>query len=218
MVDAPAPAPVSLSRPLGSETLRRPTVRRDSGETMGETSGLKALARLVLTRDSRRDAERDAVSRLSPQTEAPGETVAADETAPTSWGEAEAERAAIAKYDGKIPRVWAEGFARLDPDRPPAGVPLRRWRAVIDAIGTFLDRWAAEAAALGWQATDIFGTDSARPEVTWLNAGPLWSGDGARVVEVHADRIIFETKGGARLSAYRRPHLRPRSLPWELAP
>lgn len=139
-------------------------------------------------------------------------------TLPAPWGEAGAERAAIVEHDGKIPRVWAEGFARLDPDRPPAGVPLRRWRAVIDAIGTFLDRWAAEAAALGWQATDIFGTDSARPEVTWLNAGPLWSGDGARVVEVHADRIIFETKGGARLSAYRRAHLRPRSLPWELAP
>jgi hypothetical protein len=75
---------------------------------------------------------------------------------------------------------------------------LRRWRAVIDAIGTFLDRWAAEAAALGWQATDIFGADAARPEVTWLNAGPLWSGDGARVIAVHADRIVFETKGRGR--------------------
>jgi hypothetical protein len=85
-------------------------------------------------------------------------------------------------------------------------------------MGTFLDRWAAEAAALGWQAADIFGADAARPEVTWLNAGPLWSGDGARVVEVHADRIIFETKGGARQSAYKRPHLRPRALPWELVP
>lgn len=133
-------------------------------------------------------------------------------------GEAEEERAGIVDHDGKIPREWAEGFARLDPDRPPARVPLRRWRAVIDVIGTFLGRSAAEAAALGWQAADIFGADSARPDVTWLNAGPLWSGDSARVVEVHADRIIFETKGGARQSAYRRPHLRPRSLPWELLP
>ena len=140
------------------------------------------------------------------------------ERAIATWGEAEAERAAIVEHDGGIPHAWAEGFARLHPDRAPAGVPLRRWQAVIDAIGTFLDRWAAVAAALGWQAADIFGADAARPEVTWLNAGPLWSGDGARVVEVHADRIIFETKGGARQNAYRRPHLRPRSLPWELAP
>jgi hypothetical protein len=126
------------------------------------------------------------------------------------------ERAALLEAGAKVTLAWAAGFGGLDPDRPPAGVPLRRWRAVIDAIGTFLDRWAPEAAALGWQAADIFGADAARPDVTWLNAGPLWSGDGARVVEVHADRIIVETKGGARQSAYRRPHLRPRSLPWEL--
>lgn len=126
------------------------------------------------------------------------------------------ERAALTEAGTKVPLAWTGGFARLDRDRPPAGVPLRRWQAVVDAIGTFLDRWAAEATALGWQAADIFGADAARPEVTWLNAGPLRSGDGARVVEVHADRIIFETKGGARQTAYRRPHLRPRSLPWEL--
>jgi hypothetical protein len=77
--------------------------------------------------------------------------------------------------------------------------------------------WAAEAAALGWQAADIFGTDAARPEITWLNAGPLWSGDGARVVEVHADRIIFETKGGARRSAYNGPIYARGHCLWELA-
>lgn len=36
------------------------------------------------------------------------------------WGEAEEERAAIVEHDGNIPRAWAEGFARLDPDRRPA--------------------------------------------------------------------------------------------------
>src|SRR5262245_59093692 len=46
--------------------------------------------------------------------------------------EAEEERAAIAEYDGGIPRAWAEGFARLDPDGPPADVPLRRWRTFVD--------------------------------------------------------------------------------------
>jgi hypothetical protein len=148
----------------------------------------------------------------------PPEAAVLDPAGANKWGEAEEERAAIVDFGAGEPREWAEGFARLDSGRPPVNVPLRRWRAVIDAMGTFLDRWAAEAAALGWQAADIFGADAARPEVTWLNAGPLWSGDGARVVEVHADRIIFETKGGARQSAYRRPHLRPRALPWELVP
>lgn len=128
------------------------------------------------------------------------------------------ERAAVIQHDSGILRTWAEGFARLDPARPPDRIPLRRWQTVLGAIATFLDRWGAQAAAMGWEAADLFGADSDRPEVTWLNSGPLWSGNGARVVEVHTDRIIFETKGGARQTAYRRPHLRPRSLPWELAP
>jgi hypothetical protein len=36
-----------------------------------------------------------------------------------TWGEAEAERAAIVEHDGRTPRGWAEGFARLDADRTP---------------------------------------------------------------------------------------------------
>jgi hypothetical protein len=54
-----------------------------------------------------------------------------------TWGEA--ERAAIVEHDGGIPRAWAEGFARLHPDRPPSDVPLRRWQIVINDIGRFLD-------------------------------------------------------------------------------
>jgi|HubBroStandDraft_4_1064222.scaffolds.fasta_scaffold75996_3 hypothetical protein len=63
MAEGPAPATVSPSRPLGCETPRHPPFRRDSTETIGEASGLKALARLVLARDKRRDIERDEVSR-----------------------------------------------------------------------------------------------------------------------------------------------------------
>jgi hypothetical protein len=135
---------------------------------------------------------------------------------PAPWGEVEAERVAIVEHDGKIPREWAEGFARLDPDRPPRDVPPHRWRSICDAISAFLDCWGAEAARLGWTAHDLFGADGERPEVTWLNSGPLWSGDGARVVELDADRIVFETRGGARQTAPRRPPLRPRVLPWEI--
>jgi hypothetical protein len=60
------------------------------------------------------------------------------------------ERAAIIEHDGGIPREWAEGFARLDPARPPAGLTLQRWHTVIEAIGIFLDKWAGEAVAKGW--------------------------------------------------------------------
>ena len=88
---------VSLSRPLGSETPRHPPFYRDSGETTAETGGLKALARVVLARDTRRDRNRDRVSRQPPEIETPSETVSSGETAnsdgersPASWSEAEA--------------------------------------------------------------------------------------------------------------------------------
>lgn len=218
MVDAPAPAPVSLSRPLGSETLRRPQFGRDSGETMVETSGLKALARLVLTRDSRRDAQRDAVSRPSPQTEALGETVAAEKTAPTSWGEAEAERAAIVEHDGKIPREWAEGFARLDPDQPPADVPQKRWQRFIDDIGLFLDRWSAYASALGWGPLNLFGCNRERPFARIDHAGLIWLLNGETLVELHRHWAVIERRTGARQTFRRRPlAVGEVVLAWELA-
>jgi hypothetical protein len=126
------------------------------------------------------------------------------------------EGAAIIAEHASVLRAWAEGIARLDPDRPLSNVPPRRWRAVCGAIGAFLDRWGAEAVRLGWTAEDLFGADADRPEVTWLNSGPLWSGDSARVIEMHTDRIVFATRTGARQTAPKRPPLRPRVLPWEL--
>ena len=125
------------------------------------------------------------------------------------------ERAAIIEHDAGVPRDWAEGFARLNPGCPPRDIPATRWREIINGIGVFLDQWAAQAIAMGWGAADIFGADATRPEVTWLNSGPLWRGDGARVVEVHPHRIVFETRGGVRQSHYRRAHLRRHVLPWE---
>src|SRR5262249_2964509 len=67
------------------------------------------------------------------------------------WDEVEEERAAIVEYDRGIPRTWAEGCARLDPDRPPGDVPLRRWQRFVDDVGLFLDSaFCAVAAAFGW--------------------------------------------------------------------
>ena len=40
-----------------------------------------------------------------------------------AWTDTEEERAAIVEYDAGAPRAWAEGFARLDPNKPPADVP-----------------------------------------------------------------------------------------------
>jgi hypothetical protein len=62
----------------------------------------------------------------------PGERLPpAPEHAPT-WGEAEAERAAIVEHDDNIPRSWAEGCTQLHPDRPLGEMPLRRWHQFVD--------------------------------------------------------------------------------------
>ena len=67
-----------------------------------------------------------------------------------AWGDVEQEHAAIVQFDGNIPREWAEGFARLDPDNPPGDVPPQRWLRFVDDIGLFLDSpFCASAAALG---------------------------------------------------------------------
>jgi len=93
MVDALGPATVSLSRPLGSETPRHLAFRRDNPETIGETPGLKALARLVLARDTRRDSNRDGVSRDARSTEAAaGQPVSTPPDQP--WSETPGETAA----------------------------------------------------------------------------------------------------------------------------
>ena len=91
------------------------------------------------------------------------------------WSEDEEERAAIAEREGAIPRDWAEGFARLDPNQAPGDVPLKRWQRFIDDIGLFLDSpFCANAAALGWGPHDLFGCDRERPFARIDRAGLLW--------------------------------------------
>jgi hypothetical protein len=51
-----------------------------------------------------------------------------------NWTDEHEERAAIVEYAASVPREWAEGFARLDPGRPPDDVPPRRWLSITVAI------------------------------------------------------------------------------------
>jgi len=211
MPEAIAP-PVSLSRPLESETPSHPSVCRDNRETITETVDLKALARLALSRDSCRDGPRDRVSRSLVKTRWAIETVGA------VISEADAERAAIIEYDGAVPREWAEGFARLDPDRPPADVPPRRWLQFVNDVGRFLDSGLAQqAAALGWGPFDLFGSDRDRPFVRIDQLGLLWLLNGNRLFALSTDAAVVENRAGERLT-YRRKTVEAagRTLAWEL--
>jgi hypothetical protein len=137
--------------------------------------------------------------------------------AAASSGEAEEERAAIIEPDGGILRAWAEGFARLDPDRPRADVPLRRWQRFVDDVGIFLDRWAAYAAALGWGPYDLFGCDCDRPFARIDQAGLLWLLCGDKLVALTENTATIERRTGAHQTYRRRPAELGRVLAWELS-
>jgi hypothetical protein len=135
-----------------------------------------------------------------------------------SWSDAKEERVAIVEFDGKVSREWAEGFARLDLDRPPADVPLRRWQGFVDDIGLFLDsRFCAVAAALGWGPYDLFGADRDRPYARIDQAGLLWLLNGDRLVKLSENTAIIQTRTGGRQIWRLKPVAPGRVLAWELA-
>jgi hypothetical protein len=152
-------------------------------------------------------AERATLAASTPETENPAR-----------WSDTAEGRAVIVEHDGCIPRAWAEGFARLHPDRPPGDVPAKRWLRFINDIGLFLDGgWAERAAALGWGLQGLFGCDRDRPFARIDQAGLLWLLNGDRLIALTENTATIETRTGAR-QTYRRKSAEPgRVLAWELA-
>jgi len=133
--------------------------------------------------------------------------------------EAKEERAGIVEHDGKIPRDWAEGFARLHPDRSPSDMPPKRWQRFVDDVGLFLDSpFCAVAAALGWRPYDLFGCDRDRPYARIDQAGLLWLLDGNRLVALTQETAVIEMHTGARQTYRCKPAEPSRVLAWELIP
>lgn len=114
-----------------------------------------------------------------------------------AWAEAEEERAAIIEYDAGVPRAWAEALARLDPNRPPGDVPLKRWRRFIDDCGSFLDDgWVARAIAIGWGPQDLFGCDRERPFDRVEHAGLVWLLGGDKLADLRRDSAVIDRAMG----------------------
>jgi hypothetical protein len=177
-------------------------------------------AKIAKTRDEReQEPERSAtLATLAPLAGVRPE-IQKLEARPETWTDAEEERAAIVEYEGGAPRAWAEALARLDPTKAPVDLPAQRWLRFIDDCGHFLDRgWAGRASALGWGPLDLFGCDRERPFVRQDHKGLLWLLNGGTVVQLHRDRAIIETLGGAQQTYRRQPVEVGRVvLAWELA-
>jgi len=130
----------------------------------------------------------------------------------------DAKRAVIVEQHGRIPRDWAEGSARLDPDHPPADVPHRCWQQFVDDARRILDGGFAErAAALGWGSHDLFGCDRDRPFARIDQAGLCWLIAGNRLVDLSESAATIETWSGVRQRYRRKPSEPGRVLAWELS-
>jgi hypothetical protein len=183
-------------------------------ELRGDTAAFPAHVQIVQNvQNPARDATFEHIEHIEQRAEP-------DEQQAGAWTETCEERAAVVEYDGGAPRAWAEGFARLDPSRPPADVPQQRWLRFIDDCGRFLDGgWATRAAAFGWGPLDLFGCDRERPFVRPDHKGLLWLVNGGTIIELNNHGARIQTKTGAPQSYERRPVEVGRVvLAWELRP
>jgi hypothetical protein len=103
----------------------------------------------------------------------------------------------------------AFGFLQL---RPPALVPVERWRQCVQDGSRFLAKWGEQAEALGWTAADLFGlhTPPAKPHPTYSRlsrydcTGLIWLLQGRAVVALTADTATIRNPATGSLTTYRR--------------
>lgn len=198
----PAAPSVSPAQSLGGETVRHPAQLRPSRETLpetgGETPSVKALAERWFLRNAPRDRNetggRVGVSHGMRQS-------GLSETPPSALDLT--ERAAIIQEAAKVPRDWADGFAKLEAMGPPRGVDHAAWLAVLNAAGRFLDQWGAKAAALGWTAGELFGLDPNAPLNRRDDRGAAFFLANAEVLAITAEAITLKV-GGSLQSVRRR--------------
>ena len=119
----------------------------------------------------------------------------------------------------RFPRAWAEGFARLDPDRPPGDVPLKRWQRFVDDVGcSSIARSAPSLRRSAGDRYDLFGCDRDRPFARIDQAGLLWLLNGDKLGALTENTATIETRTGARHTYRRKLDALGRVLAWELRP
>jgi hypothetical protein len=133
-----------------------------------------------------------------------------------------AERRAQPQLGGiGIPDEWMGGVANLPRQRAPADVPLHRWRLFIDDCERFLDpkaRWAAQAAALGWEALSLFGCAPTQPLAHMQVAGLIWALRGRNIARLYPNcASIEDPTDGSQYVFNRRPIYGTQIIvPWAL--
>lgn len=102
-------------------------------------------------------------------------------------------RSAASAPPVRVPSELELAVARLESRRPPRLVNPASWAGVIaDAKKIVADGWAAQALALGWSMTDLFGVG---PRDSWEFSGlAVWL-DGRDVLMLGADMAMAQKDG-----------------------
>jgi hypothetical protein len=128
--------------------------------------------------------------------------------------------AAAALSNGTI-AAWTDGVARLRAIARPRTYPEHAWQQLIVDAERFIDGWAAQAAALGWQDWEIFGCHGWAPWGRVQGMGLVLLLHGRSLAALTATEAVIRSRTGARQTYRRKPrdplHPAERCLVWEVS-
>jgi hypothetical protein len=98
--------------------------------------------------------------------------------------------------------------------RPPALVPVERWKACVEDGKRFLARWGEQAQALGWTSADLFGLAPvpAKPAPSYRRlsrydlTGLCWLLQGREVAALTEATATIRNPFSGSITVYRRFH------------
>jgi hypothetical protein len=120
----------------------------------------------------------------------------------------------------EVVATWAAGVARLAAMTPHPNYPQHAWQQLIVDAERFIDGWAAQAAALGWQDWEIFGCHGWAPWGRVQGMGLVLLLHGRSLAALTATEAVIRSRTSARQTYRRKPcdPLDPaeRCLVWDL--
>jgi hypothetical protein len=118
------------------------------------------------------------------------------------------------------PTEWIRGVASLRDAPALPGYPQHAWQQLILDAERFLERWAAQAAALGWPVWELFGCHRRAPWGRIQGLGLVLLLRGDEIAALTGAQAVIRTATGAHQIYRRKPtdplHPAERCLVWEL--